>query len=162
MDMNMFLLPGLDGCFRRAMVGYMALGLFHIFHLFLHIPSYFQHVPSYSFMFSSSRTPSYFLHFFKFPSYSWDLEKFRYLPLCIGRSGTSFHIGSGTWKNSKLSSRKGSRTWKNSELHPMYWIWDLKNSDLFSYIWTLALGKNPSYIYGHEICFYCRDLYGNL
>ena len=39
----------------------------------------------------------------------------------------------------------------------------LKDSDLFSYIWALALGKNLSYfIYGHETCFYCRDLSGNL
>jgi len=37
-----------------------------------------------------------------------------------------------------------------------------KNPDLSSYIWALALGKNPSYlIYGHETCFYCRDLDGN-
>ena len=55
----------------------------------------------------------------------------------------------------------GRGTYKNFELLPR--SWDLKNSELSSYIlWALGLGKNPSYlIYGHETCFYCRDLDGN-
>ena len=60
------------------------------------------------------------------------------------------YIGPGTWKNSDLFS---------------YILWALgfgKNSDPYSYnIWALAFRKNLSHIYGHETCFYCRDLEGN-
>ena len=57
-------------------------------------------------------------------------------------------------------------TWKNSKLRPR--PWDLEkflHIELSSYIWAPGLRQNPNYeylIYGHETCFYCRDLDGNL
>ena len=105
----------------------------HIFFIFLHISSYFLHI---SFIFLHNIFFIFFSYFLHASSYSFI---FLHIP--------------GTLKNSKLPPR----------------LWDLEkflHIELSSYIiWAPGLRQNPSYeyfIYGHETCFYCRDLDGNL
>ena len=58
-------------------------------------------------------------------------------------------IGSGTWKKFRsLPFYIGRGTYKIPISPPIHGLWHLE--------------KNPCYlIYGHETCFYCRDLDGN-